>query len=57
MVSWSSLSKATGPFLEFAVAPQRERRLKRWTQAKKLALIQNQILVLSRLSQSRETRP
>jgi putative endonuclease len=44
-----------GPF-EFAVALQRERQLKRWTRAKKLALIQNQILVLSRLSQSRETR-
>ena len=43
-----------GPF-EFAVALQRERQLKRWTRAKKLALIQNQTLVLSRLSQSRET--
>ena len=42
-----------GPF-EFAVALQRERQLKRWTRAKKLALIQNQTLVLSRLSQSRE---
>jgi putative endonuclease len=43
-----------GPF-EFAVALQRERQLKRWTRAKKLALLQNQTLVLSRLSQSRET--
>ena len=38
-----------GPF-DFAVALQRERQLKRWTRAKKLALIQNQTLVLSRLS-------
>lgn len=44
-----------GPF-EFAVTLRRERQLKRWTRAKKLALIQNQTLVLTRLSQSRETR-
>ena len=43
-----------GPF-DFAVALQRERQLKRWSRAKKLALIKNQTLVLSRLSQSRET--
>ena len=41
---------------EFAVVLRRERRPKRWTRAKKLALIQNQTLVLTRLSQSRETR-
>ena len=43
-----------GPF-EFAIALQRERQLKRWSRAKKLAPIQNQTVVLSRLSQSRET--
>jgi putative endonuclease len=42
-----------GPFtVEGAL--QRERQLKRWSQAKKLALIQNQTVVLKRLSQSRE---
>jgi putative endonuclease len=42
-----------GPFtIEGAL--QRERQLKRWSRAKKLALIQNQTAVLKRLSQSRE---
>jgi putative endonuclease len=44
-----------GPF-EFAVALQRERQLRRWSRAKKLALIQNQTLVLRRLSQSHVKR-
>ena len=42
-----------GPF-PIAIALQRERQLKRWSRAKKLALIQNQTAVLMRLSQSRE---
>jgi putative endonuclease len=42
-----------GP-LAIAVALQRERQLKRWSRAKKLALIQNKTAVLRRLSQSRE---
>jgi hypothetical protein len=36
------------------VALQRERQLKRWSRAKKVALIQQQTAVLVRLSQSRE---
>ena len=35
---------------------QRERQLKRWSRAKKLALIGNQTLVLKKLSESREPR-
>ena len=42
-----------GPFPTVA-ALRRERQLKRWSRAKKLALIQNQAAVLIRLSQSRE---
>jgi putative endonuclease len=42
-----------GP-VPIATAPRRERQLKRWSRAKKLALIQNQTAVLMRLSQSRE---
>ncbi len=46
-----------GPFL-IEMALQRERQLKRWSRAKKLALIQNQAVLLRQLSQSREkTRP
>lgn len=45
-----------GPF-ELAIALQRERQLKRWSRAKKLALIQKQVAVLRELSQSREGRP
>jgi predicted GIY-YIG superfamily endonuclease len=41
-----------GP-LGIAVAAQRECQLKRWSRAKKLALIQNNTAVLQRLSQSR----
>jgi putative endonuclease len=44
-----------GPF-PVAIALQRERQLKRWSRPKKLALIQNQTMVLMRLSQSREKR-
>jgi putative endonuclease len=42
-----------GPFTMDG-ALRRERQLKRWSRAKKLALIQNQTTVLKRLSQSRE---
>ena len=42
-----------GP-LSATLALQRERQLKRWTRAKKLALIRNQPIVLKKLSQSRE---
>ena len=42
-----------GP-LAIAVALHRERQLKRWSRAKKLALIQNKTAVLRRLSQSCE---
>ena len=35
-----------------ALALQRERQLKRWSRAKKLALIQNQIALLKKLSHS-----
>jgi hypothetical protein len=35
------------------MALQRERQLKRWSRAKKLALIQNQTTALMHLSQSR----
>ena len=45
-----------GPF-PIAIAFRRERQLKRWSRAKKLALIQNQTAVLMRLSQSREHHP
>ena len=45
-----------GPF-PVAIALQRERQLKRWSRAKKLALIQHQSAVLVRLSQSREQHP
>ena len=45
-----------GPF-PTAIALQRERQLKRWSRAKKLALIQHQTAVLMRLSQSREQHP
>ena len=46
-----------GPFL-VEIAVRRERQLKRWSRAKKLALIRNQAEVLRQLSQSREkTRP
>jgi putative endonuclease len=38
-------------------AAKRERQLKRWSRAKKLALIQDQTLLLIRLSQSREQHP
>jgi putative endonuclease len=41
---------------ELAITFQRERQLKRWSRAKKLALIQNQAMVLRHLSQSREKR-
>jgi putative endonuclease len=50
----ASLVYFEGPFpTEMAV--QRERQLKRWSRAKKLALIKNQPVQLSQLSQSRET--
>ena len=42
-----------GPF-RVAIALRRERQLKRWSRAKKLALIQHQTAVLVRLSRSRE---
>jgi len=42
-----------GPLLDIA-ALQRERQLKRWTRAKKLALIRHQTARLKELSQSRE---
>jgi putative endonuclease len=42
-----------GPF-PIPMALQRQRQLKRWSRAKKLALIQHQTAVLARLSQSRE---
>ena len=45
-----------GPF-PIAIALRRERQLKRWSRAKKLALIQDQTAVLMRLSQSRERHP
>ena len=45
-----------GPF-QTAISLRRERQLKRWSRAKKLALIQNQTAVLMRLSQSREQHP
>jgi putative endonuclease len=45
-----------GPF-PIATALRRERQLKRWSRAKKLALIQNQTTVLMLLSQSRERHP
>jgi len=44
-----------GP-LPNTIALQRERQLKRWSRAKKLALIGNQTLVLKKLSESREPR-
>jgi predicted GIY-YIG superfamily endonuclease len=44
-----------GP-LSITLALQRERQIKRWSRAKKLALIGNQTLVLKKLSQSRELR-
>jgi putative endonuclease len=44
-----------GPF-PTEIAVQRERQLKRWSRAKKLALIKNQAVRLSQLSQSREKR-
>jgi putative endonuclease len=43
-----------GPFL-IEPALKRERQLKRWSRAKKLALVQNQIGLLRKLSQSRES--
>ena len=42
-----------GP-LSITLALGRERQLKRWSRAKKLALIRNQTAVLKKLSQSRE---
>jgi putative endonuclease len=45
-----------GPF-PIATALRRERQLKRWSRAKKLALARNQTTVLMRLSQSRERHP
>ena len=42
-----------GPF-SITVALQRERQLKRWSRAKKLALIRNEPAVLQKLSRSRE---
>jgi putative endonuclease len=44
---------AEGP-LSLTPALQRERQLKRWSRAKKLALIQNQTVLLQQLSKSRE---
>ena len=42
-----------GP-LSNTMALQRERQLKRWSRAKKLALIRNQTMALKKLSRSRE---
>jgi len=44
-----------GP-LSITLALGRERQLKRWSRAKKLAVIRNQSAVLKELSQSRERR-
>ena len=44
-----------GP-LSITLALGRERQVKRWSRAKKLALIRNQTVVLKKLSQSRERR-
>jgi putative endonuclease len=40
-----------GPF-SITLALQRERQLKRWSRAKKLALIRNQTILLKKLSHS-----
>jgi putative endonuclease len=42
-----------GP-LSITLALRRERQLKRWSRAKKLALVRNQPVVLKKLSRSRE---
>jgi putative endonuclease len=51
--SGARLIYAEGP-LSITLAIQRERQLKHWSRAKKLALIRNQTVLLQQLSKSRE---
>jgi predicted GIY-YIG superfamily endonuclease len=45
-----------GPFPRVSALP-RESQLKRWSRAKKLALVQHETVMLARLSQSQERHP